>query len=121
MLFSCLLCRLAAQGFQAAPNSRQLDAPHPPCTQVAPLLGIVGRPLTDAAAAAECFEGEDLPAPPPAVASAAMVASGCQHLGKACTPGLLMPEVEALLPSDHTRHTHEMQVGDCCQADSHSP
>lgn len=50
-----------------------------------------------------------------------MVASGCQHLGKACTPGLLMPEVEALLPSDHTRHTHEMQVGDCCQADSHSP
>lgn len=80
------------------------------CLQVAPLLGIVGRPLVDAAAAAECFEGEELPAPPPATASAAAISSGCHNLAKACTPGLLMPDIETLLPSDHVRHTYEMQV-----------
>jgi hypothetical protein len=83
------------------------------CAQVAPLLGIIGRPLTDAAAAAECFEGESMPTPPSALASAAAVASGCQQLTKACTPGLLMPEIETLLPSDNARHTYEMQVSNC--------
>lgn len=78
--------------------------------QVAPLLGIVGRPMTDAAAAAECFEGEDLPAPPSVLAAAAAAASGCHNLPKACTPGLLMPEIETLVPSDHARHTYEMQA-----------
>lgn len=78
--------------------------------QVAPMLGIVGRPLTDAAIAAECFEGIDLPAPPSSLAAAAAGTTGCVNLVKACTPGLLMPEIEALVPSDHARHTHEMRV-----------
>jgi len=78
--------------------------------QVAPLLGIVGRPITDAAAAAECFEGEEFPAPPSALASAAVQSAGCYNLAKACIPGLLMPDIETLVPSDHTRHTNEMQV-----------
>ena len=85
-----------------------------PCLhpQVAPLLGIVGRPMADAAAAAECFEGEELPAPPSALAAAAAVTSGCHNLPKACTPGLLMPEIETLVPSDHARHTYEMQASE---------
>lgn len=77
---------------------------------MAPLLGVVGRPMTDAAAAAECFEGEDLPAPPSALVSGAAATSGCHNLAQACTPGLLMPQVETLVPSDHARHTYEMQV-----------
>jgi hypothetical protein len=44
------------------------------------------------------------------------VASGCQQLSKACTPGLLMPEIETLLPSDHARHTYEMQVSERLEA-----
>jgi hypothetical protein len=71
--------------------------------QVAPLLGIIGRPLTDAAAAAECFEYDGAP-DPPTVQTAGGFAS------RSCAAGLLMPEVEELLPSDSARHAHEMQV-----------
>ncbi|KAF6264137.1 hypothetical protein COO60DRAFT_220743 [Scenedesmus sp. NREL 46B-D3] len=75
----------------------------PAFMQVAPLLGIVGRPLTDAAAAAECFEYEGA-ADPPTVQTAGGFAS------RSCAAGLLMPEVEQLLPSDSARHAHELQV-----------
>jgi hypothetical protein len=75
----------------------------------APLLGVVARPLGDAAAADECFEGGG-PAgsdaagvlPPPAAAPGAG--------GMSCVAGLLMPEVEVLVPSDAAHSAHELQV-----------
>lgn len=72
--------------------------------QAAPFLGIVGRPLTDAAAAAECFEYEGLSPPP-----------GCSDTGglrytRSCEPGLLMPEIEQLEPTEAARQAHNMQV-----------
>lgn len=79
----------------------------PAFMQVAPLLGIIGRPLSDAAAAAECFEYEGA-ADPPRAQTAGGLAS------RSCAAGLLMPEVEQLLPSESARHAHEMQVGECC-------
>ncbi|WIA35431.1 hypothetical protein OEZ86_003873 [Tetradesmus obliquus] len=75
----------------------------PAFMQVAPLLGIIGRPLSDAAAAAECFEYEGA-ADPPTVQTAGGFAS------RSCAAGLLMPEVEQLLPSESARHAHEMQT-----------
>ncbi|WIA15231.1 hypothetical protein OEZ85_001907 [Tetradesmus obliquus] len=75
----------------------------PAFMQVAPLLGIIGRPLSDAAAAAECFEYEGA-ADPPTVQTAGGLAS------RSCAAGLLMPEVEQLLPSESARHAHEMQT-----------
>jgi hypothetical protein len=75
----------------------------PAFMQVAPLLGIIGQPLTDAAAAAECFEYDGAP-DPPTVQTAGGFAS------RSCAAELLMPEVEQLLPSDSARHAHEMQV-----------
>lgn len=73
--------------------------------QVAPLLGVVGQPLTEAAAAAECFEYEGAPDPP---AVHATPAGGV--VSRSCVAGLLMPEVEQLTPSDAARQAHEMQV-----------
>jgi hypothetical protein len=82
----------------------------PTFMQVAPLLGIIGRPIADAAVAAECFEGVGLPAPPSALASAAALASGCSNVAAACAPGQLMPPIETLVPTERARQTYEAQV-----------
>lgn len=72
--------------------------------QTAPFLGVVGRPITDAAAAAECFEVDGLPPPPDCTQHDG---SGCLA---SCAPGLLMPEIERLEPSSAARQAYEMQV-----------
>lgn len=71
--------------------------------QAAPMLGIVGRPIQDAAAAAECFELEGLP-PPPSCQAAALAGM------RSCAPGLLMPQIEQLEPTDSAQQAYEMQV-----------
>eukprot|EP00879_Flechtneria_rotunda_P019060 GHRR01020012.1.p1 GENE.GHRR01020012.1~~GHRR01020012.1.p1 ORF type:complete len:927 (+),score=417.61 GHRR01020012.1:1527-4307(+) len=54
--------------------------------QVAPLLGIVGSPLTEAAVATQCIEHEESPA--------ALIDGVTGVCSPSCTPGLLMPEVQ---------------------------
>ncbi|KAF8060600.1 Pacrg [Scenedesmus sp. PABB004] len=77
---------------------QQGAAATPAFMAAAPLLGVVGRPLSDAAAAAECYEGGG-GLPPPHLVGA-----------RPCAPGLLMPAVEQLVPSERQRRLHDLQV-----------
>eukprot|EP00775_Hariotina_reticulata_P008815 gene8815-8994_t len=109
------LCAKALQTLQCIGNClallqllsiQQATAATPLFMQVAPLLGVVGRSISDAAAVADCIERIG---PPDPISATAATACGSWSWTRSCAAGLLMPETEALEPSERARHAHEMQ------------